>query len=66
MKFNLPIGEDCIEMFYMLYLRFETDEEIGNEFLTPWKSTTAGDDALDFSCETVPDGRKKPFDFVKL
>eukprot|EP00268_Persea_americana_P019911 TRINITY_DN20256_c0_g1_i1.p1 TRINITY_DN20256_c0_g1~~TRINITY_DN20256_c0_g1_i1.p1 ORF type:complete len:482 (-),score=115.43 TRINITY_DN20256_c0_g1_i1:333-1778(-) len=42
------------------------DEEIGNEFLTSWKSTTAGDDTLDFGCETVPSGKKKPFNFDKL
>ncbi|KAF8409007.1 hypothetical protein HHK36_005078 [Tetracentron sinense] len=43
------------------------DEEIGKEFLSSWKSmSVTEDDAIDFNCESVPKGRKKPFNFDKL
>ncbi|KAE9597214.1 hypothetical protein Lalb_Chr16g0384211 [Lupinus albus] len=43
------------------------DDKIGKEFLSSWKSMSmADDDAMNFSFETVPKGRKKTFDFDKL
>lgn len=39
------------------------DEEIGKEFLNSWN---AGVDALDFNSETVPQSKKKTFNFDKL
>ncbi|CAL0313503.1 unnamed protein product [Lupinus luteus] len=43
------------------------DDKIGKEFLSSWKSMSmADDDAMDFSFDTVPKGRKKTFDFDKL
>ncbi|XP_016648156.1 PREDICTED: uncharacterized protein At4g18490 [Prunus mume] len=43
------------------------DEEIGNEFLSSWKSMSVmEDDGMDFSFDTVSKGKKKVFDFEKL
>ncbi|XP_019424566.1 PREDICTED: uncharacterized protein At4g18490 isoform X1 [Lupinus angustifolius] len=43
------------------------DDKNGKEFLSSWKSMSmADDDAMDFSFDTVPKGRKKTFDFDKL
>ncbi|ONI10622.1 hypothetical protein PRUPE_4G057700 [Prunus persica] len=43
------------------------DEEIGNEFLSSWKSMSVmEDDEMDFSFDTVSKGKKKVFDFEKL
>ncbi|KAJ0083041.1 hypothetical protein Patl1_10575 [Pistacia atlantica] len=42
------------------------DEEIGKDFLSSWKSmSVTEDDAMDFSFDTVSNGKKK-FDFDKL
>ncbi|XP_044495214.1 uncharacterized protein At4g18490 isoform X2 [Mangifera indica] len=42
------------------------DEEIGKDFLTSWKSmAVTEDDAMDFSFDTVPNGKKK-FNFDQL
>lgn len=49
------------------YVRLQTDEEIGKEFLSSWKSmSVTEDDAMDFSFDTVPKGQKKKFNFEKL
>ncbi|KAL2321090.1 hypothetical protein Fmac_030059 [Flemingia macrophylla] len=43
------------------------DDEIGKEFLSPWKPMSmADDDAMDFSFDTVSKNKKKTFDFEKL
>ncbi|XP_020239705.1 uncharacterized protein At4g18490 isoform X2 [Cajanus cajan] len=43
------------------------DDEIGKEFLSPWKSMSmADDDAMDFSFDTISKNKKKTFDFEKL
>lgn len=49
------------------YVRLQTDEEIGKEFFSSWKSMSlTEDDAMDFSFDTVPKGQKKKFNFEKL
>jgi hypothetical protein len=49
------------------YVRLQTDEEIGKEFLSSWKSMSMTEDnAMDFSFEAVPKGQKKKFNFEKL
>lgn len=49
------------------YVRLQTDEEIGKEFLSSWKSmSVTEDDAMDFNFDTVPKGQKKKFNFEKL
>ncbi|KAM3700464.1 hypothetical protein ACJW31_05G100300 [Castanea mollissima] len=43
------------------------DDEIGNEFLSSWKSmSVTEDDAMDFNFDTVPKGKKKAFNFEKM
>lgn len=52
------------------YVPLVTDEEIGDEFLTSWKSISVmEDDGMDFGFDTVSKGskgKKKVFDFEKL
>lgn len=48
------------------HLPFKTDKEIGKDFLSSWKSmSVTEDDAMDFSFDTVSNGKKK-FNFDKL
>ncbi|GAV61507.1 hypothetical protein CFOL_v3_05034 [Cephalotus follicularis] len=43
------------------------DEELGKDFLSSWKSMSGTEnDAMDFSFDAVPIGKKKPFNFEKL
>lgn len=56
-------------MNYVLrsYILLKTDEEIGKDFLSSWKSmSVTQDDAMDFSFETISKGKKKAFNFDKL
>ncbi|TXG47525.1 hypothetical protein EZV62_026819 [Acer yangbiense] len=43
------------------------DDEIGQDFLSSWKSmSVTQDDAMDFNFDPVPSGKKKKFNFEKL
>ncbi|KAK3207010.1 hypothetical protein Dsin_021056 [Dipteronia sinensis] len=43
------------------------DDEIGQDFLSSWKSmSVTQDDAMDFNFDPVPSGKKKTFNFEKL
>ena len=45
----------------------ETDDDIGKEFLSSWKSISVTEDGtMDFNFCTVSTGKKKAFDFEKL
>ncbi|KAL5998460.1 hypothetical protein ACLOJK_009400 [Asimina triloba] len=46
--------------------RLGTEEEIGGDFLSSWKSKTVDEDPFDLNCETVPKSRKNTFNFGKM
>lgn len=49
------------------YIHLETDDDIGKEFLSSWKSmSVTEDDTMDFNFTAVSSGKKKAFDFENL
>ena len=71
---NCLTSQDVVLMLYFdiiyalrFYVFFQTDDEIGQDFLSSWKSmSVTQDDAMDFNFDPVPSGKKKKFNFEKL